>query len=325
MPSDPPNCVSLETHDFSAIYLCSSPRSDEDYVFPSRDYGFELILGDGVLSAYYRNAIVEWDLTTRKPTRLLGAARTTIGAFTRTPSHTVAATTDDRIAVHDQNGCLTGYLASAPNSTHRTRSDYLCALPEGRVAGLDNYGRVCVWDTASLRLIDQVRLPLSNWPSSLAWDAANRRLVLSQNRGQQVVFLDPDSLSTYTIRGDLPTVLEPWAPMPDGTLAACGDGSGKEGVWLLRDNQQPNRITETYYKRLRVASSGQLLAIRDSHFAIIDRQNIWESTAEAFGQEWVNFAFAPDGDTAYLLRYTDPILEVSLKTGEAREFAVPGE
>ncbi|RRD46740.1 WD40 repeat domain-containing protein [Tessaracoccus sp. OH4464_COT-324] len=322
--AEPPRCVSLETHDFSAPYECGAQHSDQDRTPPTW-YGHQLLLGDGVLTAYYRNAIVEWDLTTRKPTRLLGAAHTAPGAFTRTPSHTVAATTDGRLAVHDQNGCLTGYLTGHPVSPHKTGTESLCALPDGRVASTGQDGWVCVWDVANLRPTGRLQLPVGGPSSGLHWSATRHQLVVTATQGRDIFFLDPDPLVVHSAHSGLPFINEAWLPLPDGQFAACGSGNGIDGLLLLDSNLDFHRVTFANYDRLRAAESGAFALTSKDATLLFDGDVVREPPTRELQNDPPDFALAPDGGTAYVLRRTEPILEVDLSTGETHEFATPGE
>lgn len=236
--SEVPQCVSLAGHTFTrgGRYCDRGPGGDRESMITPLDHQGPLIATADTLTSYYIDAIVEWEIATGEPIRLLAPQRADNWVYARCGESTVNPRCDGVLVVH-RDGCAVAELVGHIPGGHRTPGSPtdgiqgLCRVADDHLISLGTDNTLRRW---RLDAADQVA------ETGIASSAEDRTLGPGPDAGTVLVahstgaeLFDAETLRSRAAYDGLPASAVGWVSSPAGLLA--GVSAGDERGLLIWD------------------------------------------------------------------------------------------
>lgn len=317
----PPECVSLEGHEFSFQGLCGAdadgPVEDDRNMEQLRYYG-PLYTTETTVTAYFINAICEWDTGTGQPARLLAPKRADNWRYATAGDLTVNTRCDGALVIH-ADGCLTAELIGHETSADTPLDGIIQALlptSDGQIVSLGGDDTIRLWDPGNARQLAVHHLEGFPAERALHADAAGTRLLVSALDGSAVEILDAQTLDPIDSLSDLPATVDGWRATGRGLLVGISP-DGDSPAALLYDPEDA-AITTIDTRRVPTAlaiSGNDDIAIADTTRVLLhDFRGQVHDVARSLAYCHA-LAFSPDGSVLYTADGVDGLASFDVATG----------
>ena len=306
-PTDvPADCVDLASFVFEHRGHCKPLTSLSDADIVRFDFPGSLVSDGSQLMAYFRNAVLAWDVTSGALTSLHAPQRSDSWVFASRGNATVVPRCNGSLVVH-ADGCIalelqghepessgSDWVGDGIQSLVFTGDDHLVSL------GTDNSLRS--WAVSTGEALEMRRLD-SRPDARVLWhDAAQGRLVLSHDLGRAVDIYHPTSLQHLQSYPELPEISGGWRTTSEGVLVGINTTDQPNGLTLYDGNtNQTSAIgTETACRAFTVSSTGEI-AYEDGSLVKIRATDGTEREIVTQGTEFVSIEFSDNGDFLHVL------------------------
>lgn len=312
--SSPARCVSLAEHQFERHKFCNTSGGTggvaDDRLIVLPDYHGPAFVTATTLTAWFMNAIVEWDTRTGRPIRLLAPQRSENRCYVLDGDRTITTRCGGALVIH-AGGCAIGEIGTAG----LTPLEFV-SLKTGRVACLDSDHHIRIWDTAHRTRVASRALP----PAARFISATPGGQLLMTNLDDSTLSV-LDGTSLETVKG--PITLPPttgWMSTAHGAISYVNDTENPGALLLDSSLSKTTRLVTTQRppQAATVSNSG-LVAVSESTRVHFVRPGAKTLTITSKTPNSHVLAFSPDstrlfaidsgmGITAYDTTTTEPIL-----------------
>lgn len=304
--STPDECVTLETFDFRHQGHCKPLDAPDDADLLRFDFPGAIVSDGSQLMAYFRNAVLAWEVATGVLRSLHAPQRADSWVFAARGNTCVVPRCDATLAVH-ADGCvaveLTGHaprangtewLGDGIQSLVFTADDHLVSL------GTDNTLRS--WRASTGEALELQRLDSRAEMRTMWYDAADDRLLVSHDAGRAADVYDSTTLEHTRSFPELPEVDGPWRLTTQGLFAGLGPAGADEGIVLFDSStgERTDVSTRDRCRALAVSADGEV-AFEDGNRIRLRAPDGSEREFATPGSEYISLAYSDNGELMHAL------------------------
>lgn len=317
-PRVAPQCVDLGQHKFvrGGRFCEAVPSGNQESSVSPLDHHGPLGVTAETLTSYYIDAVIEWDIATGEPMRLLAPKRSDSWLYAHRGAWTVNPRCDATLVAH-QGGCavaeLTGHASSGQSGTSPDGIQGLCWTNDDQLVSLGADDTLRSWrvDEATQTAQTKIVTPAGNRTLGPGWQADT--LLVSHSGGVEI--FDAHTLQSLHTHAGPPTT-NGWQAMGDGVLLGISADDVGMMIWDTVTGHHQLIPTGDPPRAVAAASTGLVAAV-DGPVLVVHRPDTGTEEIRLADPSYQTGAavFSSDGALLHILDKHTGLRTVDVTTG----------